>query len=82
MLADDPFLMQRPFGERRDTLVNSELFEAFKQMPKPAIHHSHVTAASSVEFLLKLTYYESVYYSEEENLFKVYKNGCTNPGYI
>lgn len=82
MLADDPYLMQRPYVERRDTLVNSELFEAFKEMPKPAIHHSHVTAASSVEFLIKLTYYHIVYYSETDNLFFVSKNGCTKPGYV
>jgi hypothetical protein len=81
MLSDDPYLMQRPFVERRDTLVNSELYEAFKQMPKPAIHHSHVTAAASVPFLLKLTYYDIVYYSEEDNLFYVSKNGCKKPGY-
>lgn len=82
MLEDDPYLMQRPFHEKRDILVNSQLYECLKMMPKPAIHHSHVTAACSVKFLLKLTYYDIVYYSEKENLFHVSANRCTKPGYI
>lgn len=51
-------------------------------MPKPAIHHSHVTAAASIDFMIKLTYYDVVYYSEEDNKFYVSKNKCEKPGYI
>ena len=41
-------------------------------MPKGAIHHIHTTAATPIDAYLKLTYDERTYYSERENLFKVY----------
>lgn len=40
-------------------------------MPKPAIHHLHMTATVSTDFLLDLTYDNRVYFSEKDNLFKV-----------
>lgn len=51
-------------------------------MPKPAVHHLHLTAAAPVDFLINLTYYDYVYYNEKEFLFKVSKKGITDPGYI
>ena len=51
-------------------------------MPKPAIHHAHLTACASVDFLVSLTYYDYVFYSEKENLFYVSKDGCSKEGYI
>lgn len=52
-------------------LVNSDLYKAFKGMPKPAIHLSQSGAAANIAFLVKLTYYDFVYYSETENRFFV-----------
>jgi hypothetical protein len=40
-------------------------------MPKMAVHHIHYSAACSVDFLIKLTYDDMVYYSEKEKMFKV-----------
>jgi len=52
-------------------------------MPKPAIHHLHMTATVSTDFLLELTYDWRVWYSEQENLFKVSANKDFNlPGYL
>lgn len=51
-------------------------------MPKPAVHHTHITACADAEFLVKLTYSNSVYYSEKEDLFYTNKYGCSKPGYL
>jgi hypothetical protein len=40
-------------------------------MPKGGLHHLHTTAAPSVDFYIKLTYNDSVYFNEREKLFKV-----------
>jgi hypothetical protein len=40
-------------------------------MPKPAVHHLHMTATVSTQFLLELTYDFRVYYSAKDNNFKV-----------
>ena len=34
------------------TLLESPLYDCFKHMPKPAIHHAHLTACATVDFLL------------------------------
>lgn len=52
-------------------------------MPKPAVHHIHLTAACSIDFVVdKLTYYDFVYYNQKEEKFIVNRNGCDKPGYI
>ena len=52
-------------------------------MPKGAMHHLHLTAACPVDFLVKLTYDEIVYFSERENMFKVFPEGKpVESGYI
>jgi len=66
----------------RDTLINSELYDILYHMPKPAIHHAHLTACATIEFLVSLTMYDSVYYSEQDNLFYCSAKGCTKDGYI
>ena len=40
-------------------------------MPKGGLHHLHTTAAPSVDFYIKLTYNDAVYFNEREKLFKV-----------
>jgi hypothetical protein len=51
-------------------------------MPKPAVHHTHLTACADVNLLLELTYEEYVFYSEKEDLFYVNRKGCKLPGYL
>jgi len=50
-------------------------------MPKPAVHHVHLTAASPIDYLIKLTYYDYVYFNERANLFKVSKKGINEAGF-
>jgi hypothetical protein len=53
-------------------------------MPKPVIHHIHLTAASSPEWLVSnLCYYDYVYYNMKDNKFVVSpKEPCTKAGYV
>jgi hypothetical protein len=52
-------------------------------MPKPVIHHLHLTAAAPVDYLIcKLTYYDYVYYNDKTKLFKVSKKGINEEGYL
>ena len=51
-------------------------------MPKPVVHHLHLTAAAPLDYLVELTYYDFVYYNSKENLFKVSKKGVKAEGYI
>ena len=62
--------------------MNSPLFECLKLMPKPAVHHAHLTACASIDMLLDLTYKNCVYYSKKNNDFHVSSKGCTKEGYI
>jgi hypothetical protein len=40
-------------------------------MPKGAIHRLHTIAGPNIDFYIKLTYNDNVYYNERDNLFKV-----------
>lgn len=51
-------------------------------MPKPVVHHLHLTAACSTDYLLKLTYRNHVYFNERSMLFKVSKKGIKEDGFI
>lgn len=43
-------------------------------MPKNAIHHLHGTAAAPIDFIIKLTYEDYVYFNQKAGAFKVTKN--------
>lgn len=60
----------------------TDLFHVFNKMPKPVVHHTHLTATADANFLVELTYLDRVYYSEREFKFFVGKNGCNLPGYM
>lgn len=51
-------------------------------MPKPAVHHLHLTAGCPTSFLIELTYNDYVYYNDQTMLFKVNKNGPIGEGFI
>ena len=83
MLSDDPVINTGPYYEKLPKLLKSDLYDCLNIMPKPAIHHIHLTAACPLDFLVsKLCYYDYVYYNEKERMFKVSKKGCDLPGYI
>ena len=50
-------------------------------MPKPAVHHLHLTAGAPVEYLIKLTYNDYVYYNDRTQIFKVSKLGISEEGF-
>ena len=52
-------------------MKDSVLYKVLDTMPKGGLHHLHTTAAPSVDFYLKLTYDESVYFNERERIFRV-----------
>lgn len=58
-------LINRPFYENLKKLESCDLFDAFKKMPKPAVHHAHLTGCVSVDYLVELTYHKKVYYNAE-----------------
>jgi len=75
-------LVTAPHYSRLKKLLDSDLYHLFKLMPKPTVHHTHLTACADKEFLLRMTEQDEVYYSEKEKKF--YCNG-TKPapiGYI
>lgn len=82
MLENDHSLLVGEYHDKLATLVNSPLFECLKLMPKPAVHHAHLTACASVDYLLSLTYKDCVYYSKRNNDFHVSALGCDKEGYI
>ena len=82
MIENDHSLLIGEYYDKLDSLINSPLYDVFKMLPKPALHHVHLTACASLDFLLSLTYKEYVYYSQRENQFHVSQKGCTKEGYI
>lgn len=81
MLLEDASLVTGLYYDKYKKLQKSQLYEALNQMPKPAVHHLHITAASPLDFLIQLTYYDYVYYNDRAKLFKVSKNGITDEGF-
>ena len=82
MLEADHSLLVGEYYDKLKTLVNSPLYECFKRMPKPAIHHAHLTACADLDFLVSLTYKDEVYYSQRANEFHVSAKGCDKEGFI
>lgn len=82
MLSEDPTLLTHNLQKNLPKIMDSDLFKCIYKMPKPAVHHLHMTATVSTDFLLELTYDYRVYYSEKENLFKVSAKPLDLPGYM
>ena len=81
MLSEDPSLVTGLYYDKYQKLKASALYEALVQMPKPAVHHLHITAAAPVEYLIELTYKDYVYYNDRAQLFKVSRLGIKEEGY-
>lgn len=82
MIANDHSLLIGEYYDKKDALINSPLYDCFKKMPKPAVHHAHLTACASLDELVALTYKNCVYYSQKENMFHCSAKGCDKEGYI
>ena len=83
LLEEDDTIATGFYYEKLDKLLGSNLYECLNVMPKPAVHHIHLTAACPISFLVeKLCTYDHVYYSEKDELFKVSKNGISEEGYV
>ena len=67
LLQKDPTINTGNYYEKLPGLLASELYDCLNVMPKPAIHHIHLTAACPLDFLVKkLTYYDYVYFNQSE----------------
>ncbi len=73
LIETDPCVITGRYFEKSPTIKASRLYEALLAMPKPIVHHLHLTAACDIKFLIDLTYNDYVYYSERKNFFKVSK---------
>lgn len=51
-------------------------------MPKPAVHHTHLTACADKQTLLSYTYHDYVYYSEKDEMYWVNKTKQPPAGYM
>ncbi len=66
LFEEDPSIVTGFYYDKHKKLQASKLFDALKKMPKPAVHHCHLTAAAPLDYLIKLTYYDFVYYSDRD----------------
>lgn len=56
-----------PFYDSKKIIEQSEIHKALYRMPKGAHLHLHVSAAIPLDFMIKLTYEDNVYYSMVDN---------------
>ena len=76
MLKEDPTIAFGDWYSKVNFLKESGLYECLDVMPKPAVHHIHLTAGVEIDFVVnKILYYDYVYFNQKENMFKVNKNG-------
>jgi hypothetical protein len=83
MLDEDETIATGFYYDKLEKLKSSDLYDCLNTMPKTVVHHIHLTAAAPISFLVeKLCYYDFVYFSQKDQMFKVSKNGCDLPGYV
>lgn len=64
MMAEDDTVMLGSFWDKLPILLGSKLHDALSIMPKPVVHHIHLTAACPISHLVeKICYYSYVYYN-------------------
>ena len=67
MFEEDSTLVTGFYYDKLENLKKSPLYECLDLMPKPVVHHIHLTAACPVNYLVKkLCYYDFVYYSMKD----------------
>ena len=85
LYSEDSTIVTGFYYDKIKKLHDSEVFDCINKMPKPALHHIHLTAACPIDFLVsKLCYYDFVYFNEKEQMFKVdaTKKGLAMDGYV
>ena len=82
MKKNDRALVIGDYKIMQKKLEKSEIFDCLYRMPKPAVHHAHLSACAKLDFLVELTYKSCVYYSQRANEFHVSAKGCNKPGFI
>ena len=76
MLESDNVCMTGDFYSKLDFLKKSPLYDCLNVMPKPVVHHIHLTAACPIDYIIeKILYYDFIYYNEKDQMFKVSKKG-------
>ena len=64
MLRKDNTIHTGFIYDKQKALMSSDLYSCFYNMPKPVIHHIHLTASCPIDFLVeKLLYYDFVYFN-------------------
>ena len=63
MKKNDRALVIGDYQIMQKKLEVSEIFDCLYRMPKPAVHHAHLTACAKLDYLVELTYKSCVYYS-------------------
>jgi hypothetical protein len=84
LYSEDSTIVTGYYYDKVDKIHNSEVFDCLNKMPKPVLHHIHLTASSPVDFLVsELCYDDFVYFNEREQMFKVdaTKQGLNLEGY-
>ena len=67
LLEEDDTIATGFYYEKLDKLLTSDLHDCLNVMPKPAVHHIHLTAACPISFLVeKICTYDHVYYNEKD----------------
>jgi len=64
-MKEDPLCMVGKYYEKKPFLEKSKVFEMLNAMPKPAIHHLHLTAACPMRHMVELTYNDIVFFNKE-----------------
>mmetsp|Transcript_18524 Transcript_18524/g.31705 ORF Transcript_18524/g.31705 Transcript_18524/m.31705 type:complete len:234 (+) Transcript_18524:143-844(+) len=83
LYKEDSQVITGYYYDKLKKLHDSEIFDCLNKMPKPGLHHIHLTASCPVDFLVdKLCYYDFVYFSEKDQMFKISKKGCDLEGYV
>lgn len=64
LLTEDATIDTGSYYDKLPKLLSSEIYDCLNYMPKPVIHHVHLTAACPISFLVeRLCYYDFVYYN-------------------
>lgn len=67
MFEEDPTCAIGDFYSKLPFLLRSPLYECLNLMPKPAVHHIHLTAAVDINFIVKkILHYDYVYFNKKE----------------
>ena len=64
LLENDPTIATGFYYDKLPQLLGSSLYECLNKMPKPGVHHIHLTASCPIQFLIdKICMYDHVYYN-------------------